>query len=156
MTDSIHVENGYQKDAYTYYPVLIVGAGATGLAMGCRLKQNLGFDQFRIFDRQSGIGGTQWDTYLSCAYIVLSKIIGTWWINRYPGVVSFIMDYMVAELTRYLDRPATCMSFLRVSLPVFLPHIKPQTFRILFLLVCTILHLRVAFPNRIRLHQIPP
>lgn len=59
LTDSIHVENGYQKDAYTYYPVLIIGAGETGLAMGCRLKQSLGFDQFRIFDRQSGIGGTQ-------------------------------------------------------------------------------------------------
>jgi len=59
LTDSIHVENGYQKDAYTYYPVLIIGAGETGLAMGCRLKQKLGFDQFRIFDRQSGIGGPQ-------------------------------------------------------------------------------------------------
>lgn len=31
------------------------------------MKQKLGFDQFRIFDRQGGIGGT-------------------WWINRYPGV----------------------------------------------------------------------
>jgi len=59
LTDSIHVEIGYQKDAYTYYPVLIIAAGETGLAMGCRLKQKLGFDQFRIFDRQSGIGATQ-------------------------------------------------------------------------------------------------
>ena len=55
--DSIRVENGYQKDSFTHYPVLIVGAGESGLAMGCRLKQKLGFDQFRIFDRQSGIGG---------------------------------------------------------------------------------------------------
>ena len=56
-TDSIKVESGYHADAYTYYPVLIIGAGETGLAMGCRLKQKLGFDQFRIFDRQSGVGG---------------------------------------------------------------------------------------------------
>ena len=35
--------------------------------MGAQLKQQLGFDQFRIFERQSGWGGT-------------------WWINRYPGV----------------------------------------------------------------------
>lgn len=55
--DSIRVENGYQKDSFTHYPVLIIGAGESGLAMGCRLKQKLGFDQFRIFDRQSGIGG---------------------------------------------------------------------------------------------------
>ncbi|KAA8620262.1 monooxygenase [Pyrenophora tritici-repentis] len=50
-----------------YYPVLIIGAGASGIATGCQLKQKLGFDQFKIVDRQSGIGGT-------------------WWINRYPGV----------------------------------------------------------------------
>ncbi|KAF6219408.1 hypothetical protein HO133_005234 [Letharia lupina] len=54
--DSIRVENGYQKNAFTHYPVLIIGAGESGLAMGCRLKEKFGFDQFRIFDRQSGIG----------------------------------------------------------------------------------------------------
>ncbi len=61
LLDSIHVENGYQKDAYTYYPVLIIGAGETGLAMGCRLKHKLVFDLFRILDRHLGIGGTQSD-----------------------------------------------------------------------------------------------
>lgn len=55
--DTISVKNGYQKDSYDYYPVLIIGAGESGIAMGCRLKTKLGFDQFRIFDRQSGIGG---------------------------------------------------------------------------------------------------
>ncbi|TVY25023.1 Baeyer-Villiger monooxygenase [Lachnellula hyalina] len=63
----IRKDNGYDASSYTYYPVAIVGAGESGIAMGCRLKEELGFDQFRIFDRQSGIGGT-------------------WWINRYPGV----------------------------------------------------------------------
>ena len=65
-TETIRRVHGYDHNAYTYYPVLIVGAGASGIAMACRLKEELGFDQFRIFDRQSGIGGT-------------------WWINRYPG-----------------------------------------------------------------------
>ncbi|CDM28030.1 hypothetical protein DTO013E5_4037 [Penicillium roqueforti] len=63
----IHKRHAYGKDAHTYYPVLIVGAGESGVAMGCRLKEVLGTDQFRIFERQSGIGGT-------------------WWINRYPGI----------------------------------------------------------------------
>ncbi|KAF2832951.1 FAD/NAD(P)-binding domain-containing protein [Ophiobolus disseminans] len=67
IKETIRRVNGYQHDAYTYYPVVIVGAGASGIAMACQLKQQLGFDQFRIFDRQAGIGGT-------------------WWINRYPGV----------------------------------------------------------------------
>ncbi|KAI9804258.1 MAG: hypothetical protein M1833_007065 [Piccolia ochrophora] len=64
---SIRKHNTYEKESYTYYPVLIIGAGVSGIALGCRLKEKLGFDQFRIFDRQAGIGGT-------------------WWINRYPGV----------------------------------------------------------------------
>lgn len=65
--NTIRRVKAYEKDAYTYYPILIVGAGESGIALGCRLKEKLGFDQFRIFERQSGIGGT-------------------WWINRYPGV----------------------------------------------------------------------
>jgi hypothetical protein len=67
---TIRKDNGYDAGSYTYYPVAIIGAGESGIAMGCRLKEVLGFDQFRIFDRQSGIGGT-------------------WWINRYPGVSDF-------------------------------------------------------------------
>ncbi|KAF2018900.1 putative flavin-binding monooxygenase [Aaosphaeria arxii CBS 175.79] len=67
MGETIRRVNGYDHNAYTYYPVLIVGAGASGIAMACQLKEQLGFDQFRVFERQAGIGGT-------------------WWINRYPGV----------------------------------------------------------------------
>ncbi|KAL8654044.1 MAG: hypothetical protein Q9226_003589 [Calogaya cf. arnoldii] len=54
--NNIHVQNGYGKDAYTYYPVLIIGAGESGIAMGWRLKEKVGCSQFRIFDRQSGVG----------------------------------------------------------------------------------------------------
>ncbi len=63
--ETIHRVNGYGKDAYTYYPVLIVGAGESGIAMGCRLKEVLAFDQFHIVDRQSGIGGT-WSASSNC------------------------------------------------------------------------------------------
>lgn len=64
--DTIRTVNGYDKNAYTYYPILIVGAGESGIALGARLMLE-GFDQFRIFERQAGLGGT-------------------WWSNRYPGV----------------------------------------------------------------------
>ncbi|CAG8065033.1 unnamed protein product [Penicillium olsonii] len=67
----IHKRHAYSREGHTYYPVLIVGAGESGVAMGCRLKEVLGRDQFRIFERQSGIGGT-------------------WWINRYPGAACDI------------------------------------------------------------------
>lgn len=68
---SIRKEKGYNASGWTYVPVAIIGAGESGIAMGCRLKEILGFDQFRIFERQSGIGGT-------------------WYINRYPGVACDI------------------------------------------------------------------
>lgn len=68
---SIRTHNTYDKHGYTYYPVAIIGAGESGIAMGCQLKQQLKFDQFRIFERRSGIGGT-------------------WWSNRYPGVACDI------------------------------------------------------------------
>ncbi|KAF2401249.1 FAD/NAD(P)-binding domain-containing protein [Trichodelitschia bisporula] len=67
MPDRIHRVDGYHHDGYTYYPVVVVGAGESGVATAWKLKRELGFDQFRVFERQSGIGGT-------------------WWINRYPGV----------------------------------------------------------------------
>lgn len=67
LSNVIHRLKGYDKEQVTYYPILVVGAGESGLALGARLKEKLGFDQFRIFERQAGIGGT-------------------WWINRYPGV----------------------------------------------------------------------
>ncbi|KAL3420630.1 monooxygenase, flavin-binding [Phlyctema vagabunda] len=64
----IRKNNDYvSQNNIAYYPVVIIGAGESGIAMGARLKEQLKFDQFRIFDRQSGIGGT-------------------WYINRYPGV----------------------------------------------------------------------
>jgi cation diffusion facilitator CzcD-associated flavoprotein CzcO len=65
--DRIRHVGGSDKSAYTYYPIAIIGAGESGIAMGCRLRSVLGFDQFRIFERQSGLGGT-------------------WKANTYPGI----------------------------------------------------------------------
>lgn len=63
----------YTADSWSYVPIAIIGAGESGIAMGCRLKEALGFDQFRIFERQSGVGGT-------------------WYINRkYNPLLSQLM-----------------------------------------------------------------
>ncbi|KAI4699302.1 hypothetical protein J4E81_005196 [Alternaria sp. BMP 2799] len=48
--------NNVKKRKTTYYPVLIIGAGATGIAAGSQLRQKLGLKEFKIVDRQSGIG----------------------------------------------------------------------------------------------------
>lgn len=94
--NNIQVLHGYQENAYTYYPVIVVGAGESGIAVGCQLKEQLGFDQFRIFERASGLGGT-------------------WWVNRYPGVACDVL----VNRSRFLEiwlvdrtyRPALFYSF---------------------------------------------
>lgn len=64
-----------ESDMYTCYPVLIIGAGESGIAMGCRLQADLGCDQFRIFERKSAIGGT-------------------WQANKYPGIACDVPAIM--------------------------------------------------------------
>jgi cation diffusion facilitator CzcD-associated flavoprotein CzcO len=50
--------SGRKSDTgHEYIPVLVIGAGASGICMGYQLKHKLGFFHFRILDRQSGIGG---------------------------------------------------------------------------------------------------
>ncbi|MCJ1318675.1 hypothetical protein MMC15_004005 [Xylographa vitiligo] len=86
LSSTVHIDHAFDKDSVVYYPVLVVSAGAAGVALGCRLKEKLGSDQFRIFDRQSGIGGT-------------------WWINRYQGVAvdvpSVLYSYSCAPNNRW-------------------------------------------------------
>ncbi|PLN82607.1 FAD/NAD(P)-binding domain-containing protein [Aspergillus taichungensis] len=49
-----------------YTQVVIIGAGFSGLAMACQLKQQLNCDDFIIYDR-------------------VPKLGGTWYSNTYPG-----------------------------------------------------------------------
>lgn len=65
--DKIQYISDPNGTSYTYYPVAIIGGGESGIAMACRLRSELGFDQFRIFERMSGLGGT-------------------WYANTYPGI----------------------------------------------------------------------
>ncbi|RMZ43046.1 dimethylaniline monooxygenase [Aspergillus flavus] len=83
----IRVENAYDGAPRTFYPVVVIGAGASGIAAGCRLKQKCGCDQFLVFDRQSGIGGT-------------------WWRNRYPGVACDVpaFFYSFSFAPNYLSK----------------------------------------------------
>ncbi|ETN46518.1 uncharacterized protein HMPREF1541_00703 [Cyphellophora europaea CBS 101466] len=67
-----HVGAAGPQGGYTYYPVVIIGAGESGIAMGCRLRQVLGFDQFRIFDRRP-------------------ELAGTWTSNVYPGIACDVL-----------------------------------------------------------------
>ena len=46
--------------------IIIIGAGASGIAMGCQLQRQLGFTNFEIYDKGGEMGGT-------------------WFFNTYPG-----------------------------------------------------------------------
>jgi hypothetical protein len=97
-SNRIHRVNGYdQKNGYTYYPAVIAGAGESGIAMACKLKEDLGFDQFRVFERMSGIGGT-------------------WWINRYEH--ALLCSCALAYFT-FLQVPRYCLRCSRPLLQLF-------------------------------------
>ncbi|OJJ50091.1 hypothetical protein ASPZODRAFT_1104154 [Penicilliopsis zonata CBS 506.65] len=49
-----------------FVKTIIIGAGFSGLAMGCKLKAVAKSDDFVIYDQADGAGGT-------------------WWANKYPG-----------------------------------------------------------------------
>lgn len=45
---------------------IIIGAGPSGIAMGHKMKHELGFEDFTIYEKLDGVGGT-------------------WRTNTYPG-----------------------------------------------------------------------
>ncbi|KAF2866032.1 hypothetical protein BDV95DRAFT_611911 [Massariosphaeria phaeospora] len=105
--ERIHYRGRGELDAVPYFPVLVIGAGASGIAWGCRLKEKLGFDQFRILDRQSGVGGTWWSaTYPGVACDVPAAAYSFSWApfnhseNIYPTGAEFV-DYLQQLVDRY-------------------------------------------------------
>lgn len=80
--------------------IAIIGAGPGGLAMAVKLKQ-AGFDDFTVFERSAGPGGTWWDnTYPGAGVDIASSLYS----------FSFKRDYdwsrthaNQAELLRYID-----------------------------------------------------
>jgi cation diffusion facilitator CzcD-associated flavoprotein CzcO len=63
--------------------VVIVGGGIAGILAGVRLRQ-AGVDRIRIIDQAGGIGGT-------------------WYWNRYPGVMCDVESYMYLPMLEELD-----------------------------------------------------
>lgn len=45
-----------ENDQELFFPIIIIGAGISGIAANCQLKEKLGYDQFRILDRQAEPG----------------------------------------------------------------------------------------------------
>jgi cation diffusion facilitator CzcD-associated flavoprotein CzcO len=43
--------NMHDKNECEYHSVVVIGAGASGIAMGHNLKHNLGLEQYVIFER---------------------------------------------------------------------------------------------------------
>ncbi|KIW79884.1 hypothetical protein Z517_06499 [Fonsecaea pedrosoi CBS 271.37] len=69
----------------SYHEFLILGAGYAGLSMAARLRQ-IGVDanDIRLVDSAGGFGGT-------------------WWFNRYPGLMCDVESYIYLPLLEELD-----------------------------------------------------
>lgn len=49
-------------------PVIIIGAGFSGIATGAQLKRKLGLDDYVIYERSPEIGGTWWANTCTSAH----------------------------------------------------------------------------------------
>jgi cation diffusion facilitator CzcD-associated flavoprotein CzcO len=49
---------GSMEDLPDLVPVVIIGAGFSGIAMGAQIKRKFKIDNFIIYDRSAHIGGT--------------------------------------------------------------------------------------------------
>lgn len=84
---------GYRADPFTPYlerepltddvEAVIVGGGIAGILAGCRLRE-AGLERIRIVDHAGGIGGT-------------------WYWNRYPGVMCDVESYIYLPMLEELD-----------------------------------------------------
>lgn len=63
-----------QSTAYPVLDVLIVGAGFGGVATAIKLRER-GMENFRVYEKASGVGGT-------------------WWHNTYPGAACDIASHL--------------------------------------------------------------
>ncbi|KAL3443415.1 hypothetical protein BJX65DRAFT_199635 [Aspergillus insuetus] len=80
--------------------VIIIGGGISGIAMACRLKRDYNLDNYHIYDRQAGLGGT-------------------WWANTYPGcavdIPGFCYSYSFApnpDFTQMFPPQAEILGYL--------------------------------------------
>ena len=94
-TDSVEVTSGHEKQTR---PVVIVGAGASGLALGYRL-QKMGINYITV-ERNTEVGGTWFEnTYPGCAVDTPNHAYSYSFGNRYSWSRNFsprseIQDYL--------------------------------------------------------------
>ncbi|KAL4915364.1 hypothetical protein BDW62DRAFT_188593 [Aspergillus aurantiobrunneus] len=87
--------------------VIIVGGGVSGIAMACRLRRDFSMDDYCIYDRQAGLGGTWWaNTYPGCAVDIpgfcysYSFAPNPYFTQMFPPQAE-ILDYLLTVARRY-------------------------------------------------------
>src|SRR6478672_2263467 len=73
-----------ERDAITdEVDVVIIGAGMSGLVAGAKLRE-VGVERIRLIDQAGGVGGT-------------------WYWNRYPGVMCDVQSYVYMPMLEELN-----------------------------------------------------
>ncbi|KAM7210836.1 hypothetical protein V8F06_013778 [Rhypophila decipiens] len=93
------------SEALPFRQVVIIGAGLAGLNVACRLLTKLNFDDFVIYDRYPGLGGTWYENdYPGCAV----DIPGCTYQLSYAPEPNFSRIFPVrGEMKAYIDRVAS-------------------------------------------------
>ncbi|KAI0873003.1 monooxygenase [Hypoxylon argillaceum] len=80
---------------------IIVGAGPAGIAMAYRLKHDLGFEDFTIYEKLDGVGGTwRTNTYPGCG-CDLKSVLYSFSFNLNPNWTKELCDQ--PEILQYME-----------------------------------------------------
>ncbi|KAL7274591.1 hypothetical protein RUND412_002490 [Rhizina undulata] len=98
--------------AKQYSEIIVIGAGASGIATAVQLKRKFGgYENFTIYERDSDLGGTWWaNTYPGCACDVPAPLYSYSfaqnpnWSTFYPSQPE-LLEYFNNVADRYKVRP---------------------------------------------------
>ncbi|KAJ4299140.1 hypothetical protein N0V90_004384 [Kalmusia sp. IMI 367209] len=83
------------------FNAIIIGAGPSGISMGYRLKHELGFDDFTIYDKLPGVGGTwRTNTYPGCG-CDLKSVLYSFSFNPNPNWSKELCEQ--PEILQYME-----------------------------------------------------
>ena len=82
---------------------VVIGAGFSGIATGCRFKKDLGFHDFTIYERSSSLGGTWWLNQCKCHLCRNLIHCSSSNSTKIQVVVSMFQQYSIASRLRRIQ-----------------------------------------------------
>lgn len=98
-------------------PVAIIGSGFSGLAAAIALKRQ-GINNFTIFEKESGLGGTWWNNRYPGSEVDLESHIYSFSFERYDWTRVYAFQHEILEYLNHVARKWGIVDHIRFDAPV--------------------------------------